>query len=160
MTSLSAGGQGTAIASLGNTPVIIESLGNGGSFKSLTEATRGPKNAEGIVRAAYKDTPLLIEIARCESTFTQTYSDGEVVRGRVNNADVGVMQINEKYHSEKALKMGLDLHTIEGNIAYGKYLYETQGAQPWSASSPCWSKTQKAAKAIEIAKAPSTEIKN
>ncbi len=95
---------------------------------------------EKYLREHFADTPILIEIARCESTFSQFDKDGNVVRGRVNPADVGVMQINEKYHLETAKKLGYDIHTVEGNVLYAKYLYEKYGSDPWSASSPCWSK--------------------
>lgn len=90
------------------------------------------------LKKEYADTPILITIAKCESTFTQFDKNGEAIRGRVNRADVGVMQINEKYHLEKSKSMGHDIYTMEGNVEYAKYLYETQGAQPWSASSKCW----------------------
>jgi len=93
---------------------------------------------EKYLREHFADTPILVEIARCESTFRQFDKDGKVIRGRVNSADVGVMQINEKYHLETAIKLGIDIHTVDGNIAYAKYLYSKYGAQPWSASSPCW----------------------
>jgi hypothetical protein len=96
------------------------------------------KAVEKYLREKYADTPILIDIARCESTFAQFDKDGNVVRGRVNPNDVGVMQINEKYHSQSALSLGYDLHTIEGNVAYAKHLYEEQGAAPWKASSKCW----------------------
>lgn len=98
------------------------------------------KTIEKYVRTEYANTPILIEIARCESTFMQYDKDGNVVRGRVNSADIGVMQINEKYHLDTATKLGLDLHTVEGNVAYAKLLYRDQGASPWSASSGCWGK--------------------
>ena len=90
------------------------------------------------LREQYADTPILIEIARCESTFSQFDKNGDVVRGKVNNKDVGVMQINEKYHLDKAIELGYDLHTIEGNVSYAKYLYERQGAAPWKSSAKCW----------------------
>src|SRR3989344_111463 len=90
---------------------------------------------EKYLREQYADTPILVKIARCESTFSQFDKNGEVVRGKVNRADVGVMQINEKYHAEKAEELGYDIHTIEGNVSYAKYLYERQGSAPWNASS-------------------------
>jgi hypothetical protein len=96
------------------------------------------KAVENYVRKEYADTPILIEIARCESTFSQFDKEGKVIRGRVNKLDVGVMQINEKYHAETAKKLGFDLYSTEGNVDYAKYLYETQGAAPWKASSKCW----------------------
>ncbi|HEY4503652.1 MAG TPA: hypothetical protein VJJ28_00885 [Candidatus Paceibacterota bacterium] len=95
---------------------------------------------EKYLREQYADTPILVKIARCESTFSQFDKNGEVVRGKVNRADVGVMQINEKYHAEKAEELGYDIHTIEGNVSYAKYLYERQGSAPWNASSRCWRK--------------------
>lgn len=91
------------------------------------------------LREEYADTPILVEIARCESTFNQYDKDGNVIRGKVNKYDVGVMQINEKYHAEKAEELGYDLHTIEGNVLYAKYLYEKEGVKPWKSSSKCWS---------------------
>jgi hypothetical protein len=96
------------------------------------------KAVEKYLREKFADTPILVEVARCESTFTQFDKDGNVVRGIVNNKDVGVMQINEKYHAETAAKLGYDLYTLEGNAEYGKYLYQKEGAAPWKASSKCW----------------------
>lgn len=86
----------------------------------------------------FADTPILMEIARCESEFRQFDSNGQLIRGRVDKADVGVMQINERYHLETSKKLGFDIHTIEGNVAYAKYLYSKSGSEPWSASQPCW----------------------
>lgn len=88
----------------------------------------------------FKDDPILVEIARCESSFRHLDTDGEVLRGKVNNGDVGLMQINEYYHGDTATKLGLDLETLEGNMAYAKYLFNKEGGQPWVASSKCWNK--------------------
>lgn len=97
-------------------------------------------STEKYVRQYFKDIPIMIQIARCESTFRHLDDDGEIHRGRVNDADVGVMQINEFYHLETSEQKGLDIHTIEGNLAYARDLYERQGVQPWSSSKPCWGK--------------------
>ncbi len=97
---------------------------------------------ESYLHEQYFDAPILIEIARCESEFRQFDKNGNIVRGRANPDDVGVMQINEFYHSETARKMGINLKTTEGNVAYGKYLYSKYGTSPWSASEPCWSKSK------------------
>lgn len=83
----------------------------------------------------------MIQVARCESTFRHTLADGSVLRGVVDSADTGVMQINTRYHGEAAAKMGLDLTNIYDNMAYARTLYERQGTQPWSASAPCWGRT-------------------
>lgn len=101
--------------------------------------TTDPKEMEKYLRQEYADSPILVDIARCESNFKQFDKDGNVIRGMVDKADIGVMQINERYHAETAVKLGMDIHTIQGNIAYAKHLYEEQGLKPWSASKKCWS---------------------
>lgn len=101
---------------------------------TLTDA----KKVEAFLRREFSDAPILVEIARCESTFRQYDTDGRVMRGLVNSADVGVMQINERYHAEDAVKLGVDIYSIEGNIAYAKHLYDKFGTSPWASSKPCW----------------------
>jgi hypothetical protein len=98
-------------------------------------------NTEQIVRSYFEDIPVMIQIARCESTFRHTLEDGSVLKGRVDPADTGVMQINKRYHEKTATTMNLDLNDIQENMKYARFLYETQGTQPWSASSPCWGQT-------------------
>ena len=99
---------------------------------------RTSDDIQATVKAYFKNTPVLANIARCESTYQQYNADGTVFRGKINNADVGVMQINEKYHATRAKNLGIDLHTLEGNLEYGKRLYKEQGVAPWSASRSCW----------------------
>lgn len=99
-------------------------------------------STEQYVRSYFRDIPIMIQIARCESTFRQLDDDGEIHRGRVNNADVGVMQINEFYHLDQAKKKNYNIYTIEGNTAYARDLYEREGTRPWASSKPCWGKYQ------------------
>lgn len=115
---------------------------------NVTSEAKQPEKVlttEEIVRDYFKDMPILAEVARCESEFRQFNSDGSVLRGDYNKADVGVMQINEKYHLGTAQKLGLNLHTLEGNMAYARYLYEKEGTKPWNYSSACWGKTREVA---------------
>jgi hypothetical protein len=94
------------------------------------------------VKEYFADMPILAEIAFCESTYRQVGLDGEVLRGNIDSDDVGVMQINTRYHSDKAEELGLDLHTLEGNLEYAKYLYEREGVRPWKSSFKCWMKSE------------------
>jgi len=103
--------------------------------------TKKPKEVEAFVRSYFKDIPVMVQIARCESTFRHSLADGSVLKGRVDNADTGVMQINLRYHEKRAQSLGLDVRTLEDNLAYARNLYETQGTRPWNASAPCWQKT-------------------
>lgn len=98
-------------------------------------------DTESIVRSYFRDIPVMIQIARCESTFQHTLSDGSTLQGRVDPADTGVMQINKRYHGSRAEVLELDLDNIYDNMAFARLLYERQGTQPWSASAPCWSPT-------------------
>lgn len=83
----------------------------------------------------------MVQIAHCESTFRHTLKDGSILRGVVDPADTGVMQINKRYHLEAATALGLNLEDIYDNMTYARILYEEQGTRPWNASRPCWSRT-------------------
>jgi hypothetical protein len=98
-------------------------------------------DTEAAVRAYFSDIPVMIQVARCESTFRHTLADGSVLRGEVDSRDTGVMQINAGYHAAAAEQMGLKLTDLYDNMAYARHLYETQGTQPWSASRSCWGNT-------------------
>lgn len=98
-------------------------------------------DTEAVVREYFADIPIMIQIARCESTFRHTLADGTILRGFVDDRDTGVMQINLGYHADYAEELGLDVEDIFDNMAYARQLYERQGTQPWSASAPCWGKT-------------------
>lgn len=84
------------------------------------------------------DADLALRIARCESLFRQFNSDGSVLRGKQNPDDVGVFQINEKYHLSRSQALGLDIETSADNISYAMYLMKKEGAKPWNWSKPCW----------------------
>lgn len=99
-----------------------------------------PENLETYVREYFADTPVLADIAWCESTMRHVNKTGTILRGVVDSDDIGVMQINTRYHQDTANKLEIDLYSLHGNLAYAKYLYEKQGTQPWKASRNCWDK--------------------
>jgi hypothetical protein len=123
-----------------NTSVVAQESNETVKATSTTRTLKTREEMEAYLKDEYAETPILVDIARCESTFKQFHEDGRVVRGKVDNDDIGVMQINERYHGNTADKLGIDIHTLEGNVAYAKYLYDKFGTQPWSASQKCWSK--------------------
>ncbi|MEK7621712.1 MAG: hypothetical protein AAB415_00880 [Patescibacteria group bacterium] len=84
------------------------------------------------------DGTAALEIARCESRLQQYHPDGSLVRGRKNRSDVGVFQINEKYHLEQSRTVGFDIYTAEGNIGYAMWLMARDGDRPWHWSEKCW----------------------
>lgn len=136
-------------ASIIGSPALIDT----GNFTEVSLPVVS-KEAAGIkktltteekVKDYFKEVPILAEVARCESEYRQFNSDGSVLRGIQNRQDVGVMQINEKYHLSTSQKLGINIYTLEGNMAYATYLYETQGTRPWEYSSKCWGKTREIA---------------
>ena len=127
--------QGPAVAQAATVPVgIVEA-----TTSAAIIAIPAP-SVELAVRAYFADTPILAQVAFCESSFAQFGKDGKVLRGQEVASDVGVMQINEHYHGDSAKKLGMDLYTLEGNMAYAKYLYQKNGLSDWEASRPCWGK--------------------
>jgi hypothetical protein len=90
------------------------------------------------VQSYFADIPIMVKVAGCESHYRQFDVDGTVYRGEQNHLDVGVMQINQHYHLDEANTMGIDLNTIQGNMAYARHLYEQEGTAPWSSSEYCW----------------------
>lgn len=104
------------------------------------EIAKNPETLGAYVREYFTEDPILADIAWCESRMRHLDENGSVLRGRVDSDDVGVMQINTRYHLEDAKELGLDVYTLNGNLAYAQYLFDKQGTKPWLASSPCWGK--------------------
>lgn len=118
---------------------VAQDLGDNDNSQSQT-AIVSPMTLEAYVQAYFAETPILAKISKCESRTRQFGKDGKVLRGEVNSDDVGLMQINEQYHAKEAKALGLDLESVEGNLAYAKHLYDTEGTKPWNASKKCWNK--------------------
>jgi hypothetical protein len=97
-----------------------------------------PDHVEARVRAYFSDIPIMAEIARCESGFHMYDEYGNPLYGGTGGM-VGVFQEAAAIHNDTAKELGLNINTLEGNLAYARYLYENQGLAPWYASSKCWS---------------------
>lgn len=104
------------------------------------ELASNPETLGAYVREYFADAPILADIAWCESRMRHLDKNGELLRGMVDSDDVGVMQINTRYHLEDSKELGLDVYSLKGNLEYARHLYEKQGTKPWLASSPCWGK--------------------
>lgn len=98
------------------------------------------EEAIALLNQTFKDAPVMIEIAKCESKLRQWDQNGEVLRGVVNPKDRGMFQVNEYYHLTESERLGYDIYSAEGNIAYAKFLYQSNGTTPWKSSAECWSK--------------------
>ncbi len=125
--------------------IMLFKAANGQTVQDKQTLAPASQSVEQFVREYYADEPILADIARCESQFRQYDENGVVLRGVVISADIGIMQINERFHLDAAETLGYDIKTIEGNLSYAKYLYEKDGTKPWNASKKCWQKSQKLA---------------
>ena len=75
-------------------------------------------------------------VSICESGGRQFDKKGNLITSYTK--DHGFMQINEKAHAQTAKKLGFDIYSERGNMAYGYYLYKLNGLKDWSASKHCW----------------------
>lgn len=96
------------------------------------------------VNEYFKDIPILITIAGCESRYHQYDLNGDLLRSVTG--DLGVMQINSYAHSVQAQQLGYDLSSIEDNMRYARMLYNRSGTAPWLSSVKCWAPQRTAAR--------------
>lgn len=123
-------------------------LATGLSISSPTEANTSSSSAvsraetEVFVRDYFSDIPVMIEIARCESNFRQFTDSGNVLRGGNGGGMVGVFQFFASIHDSVAEEFDWDIDTLEGNLAYARHVYETQGTTPWNSAKDCWNTSE------------------
>ena len=97
----------------------------------LIEIETEVQRNERLVREAFPDAPIMVDIARCESEFRNVPSE---------TGDHGVFQINQ-IHNERLAQLGLDRTKVEDNLKFARLLYEESGTQPWYMSKDtCWGK--------------------
>jgi hypothetical protein len=87
--------------------------------------------------------PQLVPICACESVGNpnaipqQFNKDGSVIKGKINPSDIGMCQINLRYWGQKAIDLGFDIYTEQGNIKMANWIYDHQGTSPWIWSRGC-----------------------
>ncbi len=86
--------------------------------------------------------PVLLRIAKCESSNNHFDKNGQVlmVGNKNGSVDIGKYQINNRVWGKKAKEMNLDLTLEKDNEAFAMYLYTTLGTVPWIWSQKCWNK--------------------
>lgn len=116
------------------------------STPALMPATQ---TVEEYVRAEFADAPVMIDIARCESRFRQLDSSGKVLKNPTSSA-MGVFQVMASLHAGPAMdNLGYNIYTLQGNVAYARYLYEKNGTRDWNASKHCWGASGHMARAAQ-----------
>jgi hypothetical protein len=126
-----------ATTTASSTPLLVDTEATSTSMLETQQATSTPvlptlAESEERVREYFNDDPIMIKIAKCESGFRQYNNDGSVMISK-NGLYIGVFQIDPKIHNDFAKSMGMDIFTLDGNLAYAKYLKSRSGANPWPA---------------------------
>ncbi len=132
---------------LGITLALSAVLGGSSAQAVASQPMPQAQTVKEYVQTYFADIPVMAAIAECESHFTQLDKEGTVVKNPHSSA-VGVFQIMASIHAASADdNLGLNIYTLQGNAAYARYLYESQGTAPWNDSKSCWGKAAKAAAA-------------
>jgi len=95
---------------------------------------------ETKIRAYFSDAPVMVAIAECESRFRQFDNTGNALNGGAGGM-IGIFQINASVHAAYAKSIGMDIYTVDGNLAYARKLYTEEGTDPWLDSFSCWHQT-------------------
>lgn len=110
---------------------------------AVATTTHASSNAgvEQAVRTYFADLPVMVKIARCESSFEHfdpKGPNGLNTNPASNSSASGVFQILLKTHGPEAARLGFDLKTIEGQLKYARHLYNKGGTRDWNSSRRCW----------------------
>jgi len=108
-----------------------EDITSAGGVAGVSTTIPTSAEVEAAVREAFADAPAMIAIAKCESGFRQFDANGNVLRGGTGGGYIGVFQIGESLHAQPAADQGMDIYTLEGNLAYAQVLYDQSGTRPW-----------------------------
>ena len=108
-----------------------------------TEPVKPIKTLESEITrlsAEYKvDEKLVREIIKCESSmYGNALNENKDENGIVWSVDRGLMQINDYWHKDTMIKLGLDIENEYDSLEYGIMLLAKEGTKHWKASSSCW----------------------
>lgn len=140
MTDATLIGQATTTASTTASIDLESASSTQATSTAATSTPVVPPTNDGIeakVRAYFASLPIMTEIARCESKFRQYNKLGDALDGGAGGM-IGIFQIHAKVHADFAKSMGMDIYTVDGNMAYAKYLNGKEGTNPWLSSIGCW----------------------
>jgi hypothetical protein len=140
------------IAFLLTVSIFVPSTSFAATAKTTPPVVQTQQEVEKRVREYFKDIPVMIEIARCESNFRQFTDAGNVLRGGDGGGMVGVYQFFESIHAAGAKALGFDIATLEGNLAYARHVYNSEGVTPWEPVRSCFEKTTTATATLLVTK--------
>lgn len=111
-----------------NTPHVIDYPVDSQNTLYATVEPQGMPLSTSTLLAMYMP-PEMMPVLNCESHFIQWDENGKILTSSTD--DVGIAQINVKTWGAKALELGYDIYTTEGNLKMAKYVLDTQGKTAW-----------------------------
>ncbi len=90
-----------------------------------------------ILRAFFKNDPVMVHVAACESSLWHALPDGRLQVGP-DGLDVGAFMVRVPVHAHELLKYDLDPTRFEHNVAFATMLYRRDGLRHWKSSRTCW----------------------
>jgi len=117
---------------IGTVKIPTKMLKNGEVQKLSGEQKRN----YAVLAAFFRQNPIMLKVAACESSLRHFDWNGQVVIGGVT-PDVGVFQINP-VHEHELRTYRLDPRDFSHNVAFAHYLYQRDGLRPWNSSRNCW----------------------
>lgn len=80
---------------------------------------------EELVIRTFPDDHRMLPVAECESNLRQFNTDGSVLMGGGGGNYIGIFQIGIQW-VDLASSMEMDVYTIEGNVAFARWLYNSE----------------------------------
>lgn len=104
--------------------------------ESLPKSTVTGAAVETLIAEYFPDHYATMRaVALCESRLMHRV-DGKLVQN--SGTASGAFQVLMSVHKKEMLRMGLDPNNDSDYMEYVRYLYDTEGLQPWSESRHCW----------------------
>ena len=88
------------------------------------------QKANTELKEQIKHYELFYAVVSCESSWRPHLKSRQ--------GDLGLAQINPRWHERRAKALGFNIRTPGGNIDYAFYLMGEEGTEPWTASQHCW----------------------
>lgn len=103
----------------------------------LQKLSSEQKRNFAILASFFKNDPVMIKIAACESSLRHVLPNGRL-NISPDGHDVGTFQVRLPVHESELNRYGLNPADFAHNVAFATYLYRRDGLRPWNSSRPCW----------------------
>jgi hypothetical protein len=90
-----------------------------------------------VLAVHYRESPVMVKVAACESTLKHVLPDGRLNVGP-DGHDWGVLMVRKPVHEKDLRQLGINPADFAQNVAFATYLLGRDGLRPWVMSQRCW----------------------